>query len=361
MIDLGFFSISIILAFFTAGMVLLSVLVNGLLLKFSSSLGSKNEENQVRWAPTSKPAFGGVSFYILFLISIVFYSIFFPQNELLLNKQFLGFILAISLGFIMGLADDAYNTKPLLKFSVQFICGFTFVLTDNVIHIFPWESLNVFITFFWVVGLMNSINMLDNMDAITSSVSLVICSGALMYMAFRQLHVNLDFILILGVSSTLIGFLYFNWNPSRIYMGDSGSQFLGIFLAGIGIKYFWNAPGYYGDFSLERQIVIALLMFVVPISDTASVSINRMLKGKSPFVGGRDHTTHHLSYLGLSDRYVAVVMILLSLLTMITAIFVFNNVKQWNSYYTICGVILFILIFAGLYSTTRLKKVKSEA
>ena len=95
MIDLGFFSISIILTFFTAGMVLLSVLVNGLLLKFSSSLGSKNEENQVRWAPTSKHAFGGLSFYILFIISIVFYSIFFPQNELLLNKQFWVFLLAL--------------------------------------------------------------------------------------------------------------------------------------------------------------------------------------------------------------------------------------------------------------------------
>jgi UDP-GlcNAc:undecaprenyl-phosphate GlcNAc-1-phosphate transferase len=361
MLDLGNFSVSILIASYVAFTILASVLMNGLLLKFSLSLGMKNDSSQIRWATAAKPAFGGISFYILFLFAVVFYSIFFPNQELLLNKKFLGFFIAVSLGFIMGLADDAYNTKPFLKFLVQFLCGISFVLTDNIIQITPWYEFNLFITFFWVVGLMNSLNMLDNMDGITTSVSIIICIGALTSLAFRNEAVHLNTILMLGVVSTLFGFLYYNWNPSRMYMGDSGSQFLGVFLAGIGIEYFWNAPDYYGVAVQSKQFLIAVLMFVVPISDTTTVSINRILKGKSPFVGGRDHTTHHLSYMGLTDRHVALVMIGLSSLSMFLAIFVMNNVRNWNTTYTVSASIVFLLILGGLYSTTRISKPKAKS
>jgi UDP-GlcNAc:undecaprenyl-phosphate GlcNAc-1-phosphate transferase len=143
-----------------------------------------------------------------------------------------------------------------------------------------------------------------------------------------------------------------------MYMGDSGSQFLGVFLAGIGIEYFWNAPDYYDVAVQSKQFLIAILMFVIPISDTTTVSINRMLKGKSPFVGGRDHTTHHLSYLGLGDRHVALVMISLSSLAMFLAIFVMNNVRNWNTTYTVSAALVFLIILGGLYSTTRISKSK---
>jgi UDP-GlcNAc:undecaprenyl-phosphate GlcNAc-1-phosphate transferase len=360
MLELGNFSIPILLACYIAVTCTASVLVNGLLLKFSLSLGMKNDSNQVRWAATSKPAFGGISFYIFFLFAVIFYAVFFPNQDLLLNKKFIGFFIAVSLGFIMGLADDAYNTKPFLKFIVQFACGISFVLTDNIIEITPWHAFNLFITFFWVVGLMNSLNMLDNMDAITTSVSIVICLGALASMAFRNQSISLYTILLLGIVSTLLGFLYYNWHPSRMYMGDSGSQFLGVFLAGIGIEYFWNAPDYYDVAVQSKQFLIAILMFVIPISDTTTVSINRMLKGKSPFVGGRDHTTHHLSYLGLGDRHVALVMISLSSLAMFLAIFVMNNVRNWNTTYTVSAALVFLIILGGLYSTTRISKPKSK-
>ncbi len=361
MIELGTFTIPILLTVFLALMIIFSIVINGLLLKFSSNMGSKNEFDQVRWAATTKPAFGGVSFYLLFLLAIVFYTIFFPNQEMLLNKKFLGFFLATSLGFIMGLADDAYNTKPFLKFLVQFICGASFVFTDNLITVFPWYEVNVFFTFFWVVGLMNSVNMLDNMDGITTSVSSVICIGALMSMAFREAPVNIDMILVLGVLAGLCGFLYYNWNPSRMYMGDSGSQFLGVFLAGIGIEYFWNAPNYFETITPARQFLIAILMFVVPISDTATVSINRLLKGKSPFVGGRDHTTHHLVYAGLTERQVAIVMISLSLLAMFVGIFVLNNIRNWTTTHTVLSSGLFLVILVGLYSITRISKPKPKA
>ncbi|MEX1188898.1 MAG: MraY family glycosyltransferase [Bacteroidia bacterium] len=360
MIDLSNFSLPIIYLVFFTGMLLVSIAVNGLLLKFSTNLGAKNESQQTRWASTTKPAFGGVSFFIIFLSSIVFYAIFFGNNQILLNIKFLGVVIASSLGFMMGLADDAYNTKPFLKFLVQFLCAMIFIFTGNVIHTFSYEWLNITLTFIWVVGMMNSINMLDNMDGITASISMIICSGAAMVLIFNERYSDIDLILILGVISAIGGFLYYNWNPSRMYMGDSGSQFLGTFLAAIGITYFWNSPDYFGQVIPEKQILIVALMFIVPLSDTTAVSINRILKGQSPFVGGRDHTTHHLSYMGLSDRHVAMLLISISVVSLGLSVLIINNIETWSISYTLSFGVLFLLIAGSLYSTTKISKPKPK-
>jgi UDP-GlcNAc:undecaprenyl-phosphate GlcNAc-1-phosphate transferase len=361
MLDLSNFSLPVIYLVFFAAMLLASLAINGLLLKFSTNLGAKNQTEQVRWASTTKPAFGGVSFFIIFLGSIVFYAIFFGNQEIMLNARFLGLTTACALGFMMGLADDAYNTKPFLKFVVQFLCAIIFILTGNAINTFPWEWLNILLTFLWVVGMMNSVNMLDNMDAITASVSLIICSGAAMVIIFGENYTSIDLILLAGVASAISGFLYYNWNPSRMYMGDSGSQFLGVFLAGIGISYFWNAPDYHGMIIPEKQILVVALMFLVPLADTTTVSFNRIMRGQSPFVGGRDHTTHHLSYMGLSDRHVAMILILISITSMATAVIVINNIETWLLSHTLIFGVLFLLVGGSLFATTKISKPKPKS
>jgi UDP-GlcNAc:undecaprenyl-phosphate/decaprenyl-phosphate GlcNAc-1-phosphate transferase len=360
MINLENFSLPVIFLVFSASMLLLSIGVNGLLLKFSFNLGGKNEFNQVRWSSTTKPAFGGVSFYIIFLISVIFFAIFFGNNQILLNAKFLGLFIATSMGFLMGLADDAYNTKPLLKFTVQFLCAIIFILSGNLIQAFPWQWMNIAVTILWVTGMMNSVNMLDNMDGITASVSAIICMSVIMMLIITQQYTSMDLVILVGVMSGICGFLYYNWNPSRMYMGDSGSQFLGVFLAGIGIQYLWNGADYFGQIVQAKQILIPALIFVVPICDTTTVSINRLLKGKSPFVGGRDHTTHHLSYLGLSDRHVAILMLAISIFTMSICVFVINNIRHWENWHTILFSSIFLIILIALYSTTRIGKPQKQ-
>ena len=100
--------------------VLLSFLINGLFLKFASNLGIRNtSETTIRWSETAKPALGGISFYLIFLLSITSFSIFFEQTHVLVNKQLLGLLAACTLAFLLGLSDDAYNTKPILKLIIQ--------------------------------------------------------------------------------------------------------------------------------------------------------------------------------------------------------------------------------------------------
>lgn len=348
--------------FFFLSATLFSFLINGLLLKFSKTLGVKDQdESMVRWSSTSKPAFGGISFYILFLFAIASYSIILSATGGIDDiVRFLGIMSACSLGFVVGLADDAYNTRPFLKFFAQFSSALILIATGTSINLSGIAWVDHSLTILWVVGLMNSINMLDNMDGITTSVSISVIIAALYMMASHSGLQSIYFITLLGVLASLLGFLYYNWNPSKMYMGDTGSQFLGVFLAAIGILYLWNGHASL-DFRIQtKQFIVALLVFIVPIIDTTTVTINRMLKGKSPFVGGKDHTTHHLSYLGLSDRQVALTFFGLSFLSVIFLVIIDRFIVRWEYVHFWIFLTYFLLLFSFLYGITRLNKHKEK-
>src|ERR1019366_4379498 len=196
-----------------------SFLINWLFLKFSFNLGARNnnEMTQVRWSLNIKPAIGGISFFIVFLISISVIGTLPRQTDYLLDKHLIGIIASTSLGFLLGLADDAYNTNPLAKFIIQLSCAFILIISDVYIKASGNPAIDFIITIVWVIGLMNSINMLDNMDAITSSVSISIIAGLIMVIVIGPFSLNTFYLVMLvGVLGALAGFLYFNWNPSRI-------------------------------------------------------------------------------------------------------------------------------------------------
>jgi UDP-GlcNAc:undecaprenyl-phosphate GlcNAc-1-phosphate transferase len=342
-------SIYVFILFLVA--VLLSTLINGLFVKFSNNLGMRNTQNNdepiIRWASTSKPAFGGISFFILFLFSFAIFAIFPSKGNLLINKVHLAVLLSSTIGFLLGLADDAYNTKPLLKFSGQLLCAIILLGAGVWIDISPYRIFNYIFTIFWVLGIMNSINMLDNMDGVVSSISIVIILAILSICALNGIYEPFFFITGLGVVAALLGFLCFNWHPSKIYMGDTGSQFLGAFLSAMSILFIWNLRDVAGPQFQIRQFVAPLLIFIVPLIDTATVSIRRIMKGSSPFVGGRDHITHQLAMMGLKDNLVCLTYLVLSVLSACLFLFLhFNNfeTKYVNPIAIGVFMILFILI-----------------
>ncbi len=325
--------------------IIFSVLINGIMLRFTKTLGIRQPENMIRWATTAKPSIGGISFYILFLISASVYAIFRFSNQNEFDLPLIGLILSSSCGFLLGLADDAYNTVPSLKFAGQLICAILFVSTGITIDITGYFAIDALFTVFWVIGIMNSVNMLDNMDGITTSVSLSILVCGLVFLALQHYFFSVQTFLMIGVCGALIGFLFYNVNPSKMYMGDTGSQFLGVFLAGVSILLFWNhrQPGIEG-FQF-KQFIIPMLSFTVPIMDTATVFIHRIRRGQSPFVGGRDHTTHHLVYHGLKDRQVFYILFLISLLMNALAVLVFICFENITSLVTFLIFMAFIILF----------------
>lgn len=349
-----FVFVAIILAF------CFSYLINSILLKFSQNLGVRqNQTKDIRWSPTIKPSLGGISFFVIFLISFVLLS--FLDDSLPIKTssiKTLGVLIVCIIAFLMGLADDAYNTNPLLKFITQILCGLVLYFTDTKILIFHSDFLNLSLTVLWVVGIMNSINMLDNMDAITTITSTII----LLFIISLTINLNLILtpipILTLGLTGALLGFLVYNWHPSKMFMGDTGSQFLGAFLAVLGIDYCWNSFTLLNHNWLTVNPILLgfcsiILIFILPISDTATVTINRIKRGSSPFVGGKDHTTHHLFFKGVTEKRIALLFTGIGLTALALAL---NLLLNFNTFWLITSISFSAITFLSLYLNTVIKK-----
>jgi UDP-GlcNAc:undecaprenyl-phosphate/decaprenyl-phosphate GlcNAc-1-phosphate transferase len=343
--------------------IFISFLINWILLKFSKNLGVRNNEElkQIRWSKEVKPSLGGLSFFIVFLISTSVLNIVASDPETVFNIKMIGILSATTLGFVIGLADDAYNTNPLVKFIGQLTCAFILILSGIFIDATTSLEINYALTVLWVVGLMNSINMLDNMDGITTSISMSIILVAVVIVGTNSNFDTSYLILLLGVLGALTGFLYFNWNPAKIYMGDSGSQFLGVFLAATSMVFFWNVKESTGEFFQIKQFVIPMLVFIIPLIDTATVSIRRLMRKQSPFVGGKDHTTHHLVFFGLSEKQTALLLLFISLLSLPIVLALYNGYIVWTFSITALAFAYFFLVFGLMQVVYNIGKKRFDA
>ncbi|MBD3638506.1 MAG: undecaprenyl/decaprenyl-phosphate alpha-N-acetylglucosaminyl 1-phosphate transferase [Crocinitomicaceae bacterium] len=343
---------------FYAGAFVLSALINNLLLKFAKSLGIRDRDNMtIRWSNEAKPSLGGISFYLCFLLGFMIYAIIFGQEDVFQNKDLLGLFFSINVAFLLGLSDDAYDTRPYIKLGSQILCGALLVSTGSGIELFPEDWMNITLTILWVAGMMNSINMLDNMDGITSITSIFIILTILGISLPFKLTNNVDLFLLITTLGSISGFLIFNWNPAKLFMGDTGSQFLGMFLAYFSIKFLWNHNIEGGDYSIFSNVSLVLITFAIPIVDTAFVTIRRLRKGKSPMVGGKDHTTHTLSYRGLTDRQVALIYVVLGIISSLLAYNVANFIAP-NSLSLVliwAYVIMLLVIFFSIAKKTNKK------
>jgi len=357
-------SIFLVLYFFIA--TALSLAINYLLLKFSFNLGSRNNLafKQVRWTASIKPSIGGISFFIIFLLSWGIYGFISQERGIVPDMQIIGIVAATSLGFLAGLYDDAFNTNPLLKFILQLSCGIILISFNVKISVSNLEFLNILFTLVWVIGLMNSINMLDNMDGVTASISAFIIAGLIGVLAIIG-HAAFDFymLILIGVLGALVGFLRFNWSPSKIFMGDTGSQFLGVFLASTSMIFLWKfSEGNQGLLQV-KPFVLPALFFIIPIIDTTTVTVRRLLRGQSPFVGGKDHITHHFAYLGLKEKNIVFLLLTTTLLSFPIALMLIKNPLFWDFYVSfgmLAYVVTLFFVFQYFYKKGEMEHKKKR-
>lgn len=333
----------------------LSLAVNFLLLRFLTTLGTKDQGSKVelRWSSQTKPTIGGISFFVGLLVALLgglalADIVYLGESERILLLA--GAIAA----FLMGLADDAFNTKPVLKFSVQLACGLAVYAAGAGFALTTSEPVNALLTVFWVVALMNSLNMLDNMDGITAGVVAVMLGGLWYLLPESALSY-----LVFGMAATLLGFLHFNWSPSAIFMGDSGSQLLGFLVAALTLL-IWNNGIDLPEVSVQRTLLSIVLFTFTPLCDTAFVSWNRIAHKRSPFVGGRDHTTHNLSYLGWPERFVGFFFVLWTMANVAASIWLrmYEGSLPLRWYIGIVGYMLLTFISFLLLSRKNLKNKK---
>lgn len=261
----------------------------------------------VRWEQQRKPLVGGMAMFLAWLMGCV------ALQELEGGLRLWPWLGVASIGFAVGLADDAWGIKPRQKLAGQLACGLLLIVSGDSITFFGNAWLDGPLTLFWVVGLMNSLNMLDNMDGIVALVSAGVLAGCVAAGTGGVLAQGSGAVL----TGALLGYFILNRHPSRLYMGDSGSQFLGALLALWGISFVWNAP--HADSPWIVTPLRVALIFFIPLADTSLVTVARLARGQSPAVGGRDHLTHHLRYLGLPVAWIAPLLGIVALVLTLAA------------------------------------------
>lgn len=335
------------------GSIIMSTLANWLVLNFAKNLGIRNTNDvSIRWSNESKPSLGGISMYFVFLFTGLIVALAFINIVEEHQIEYLGLFVATTLAFAMGLADDAYNTKPYFKLAVQVFCGVILSITGNVIQISDMDWLNAAFTIFWVVTLMNSLNMLDNMDGITATTACCVLAACLVvFILLYGWRVNIWTVLMFSSIGSLIGFLFYNLYPSKMFMGDGGSQFLGITVAFFTGKFLFPVSLMEGHLNWKGLLLASVALTPAAV-DSLTVVINRLKKGRSPMVGGKDHTTHHLVYSGLNDRQVWYVFLGIGVLSIgfVLASFWFFEQIIFFGYFT--GILWFLGIFYFLYRNT---------
>ena len=279
--------------------------LNQLVLKFASNLGIRGKNNILsRWNQQQKPSLGGITMFISIITAVFIYLVTHSNENVFGQQVFLLFFLGLLLSFFMGLFDDAYDTFPFFKLIAQAACGVLIVMSNNTIPITQYFELNAIFTVVWTIGLMNSINMLDNMDGIAAGTSLsffmgIFCIDVIVHgSVFSVFH-----FLLIGFMAALFGFLWFNKPPSKMFMGDSGSQLIGYIVAFFSVHMVWDDSSGFTEAFWIKFLTLTLLL-ALPLIDTFTVIFNRIKARKSPFKGGKDHTTHHLAYFGYSEKHV---------------------------------------------------------
>jgi|ERR1044072_2738012 UDP-GlcNAc:undecaprenyl-phosphate GlcNAc-1-phosphate transferase len=198
--------------------------------------------------------------------------------------------------FLVGLLDDLIHIKPYQKLIGQIVGAAAIV---NYGLTLPWTrsiSVNMVITIFWLIGITNAVNLLDNMDGLATGIA-AIASGFLT-LNFIASNQPTEAVIMAVFAGALLGFLIYNSNPASIFMGDSGSMFIGFFLASSALI---NLPGGRSR-SLVPVLAVPILVLFIPIFDTTFVTLLRKLSGRAVSQGGRDHTSHRLVALGMSER-----------------------------------------------------------
>jgi len=274
---------SFLLAFF------FSAALTPLIRKMAFRLGQVAKPREDRWHTQPTALMGGVAIFGSFTLAVAAAAILLPMAGVF--GEFLPLLLCGSLVFLLGLIDDVYRISPPTKLVGQVIAAAVLVFFGFKINWFVSYTLNTFVSVFWIVGITNAFNLLDNMDGLSAGIALIssLFIGIITLLDLASGPANGQLFVLAMFMGALLGFLLYNFQPASIFMGDSGSLFIGFMLAGMSIHQRVFHSGH-----LLPIIMVPVLILFVPILDTGFVSVMRTIFGRSVAQGGKDHSSHRL-------------------------------------------------------------------
>jgi UDP-N-acetylmuramyl pentapeptide phosphotransferase/UDP-N-acetylglucosamine-1-phosphate transferase len=270
------------------------------------------------------PNFGGIAIFTGFLFTC---SLFIPTSLLPEANILMGAGLIL---FMTGLKDDIVGLSPLVKFIAQFTSAFIIAMVANLrivdlhgimgVNVMPYYA-SITLTVFFIVGIVNAFNLIDGIDGLAGSLG-VIFSLLYAYMFYRAGAMGWSY-LSLSLTGALIGFLFFNVTPARIFMGDSGSLMLGFVAAVLSIKFMGlgaNSDIMIGSIHITAVAGLVVAILIIPIFDTLRVFTLRILRNTSPFTADSNHLHHRLLFLGLSHVQATLVLSVTNVLFIVMAL-----------------------------------------
>jgi UDP-GlcNAc:undecaprenyl-phosphate/decaprenyl-phosphate GlcNAc-1-phosphate transferase len=311
----------------------LALILTPLVRAFARRAGAVAVPKTDRWHKKPTAMLGGIVIWLTVVISFfVFVRSTTYGSRILLASTFL---------FLVGLVDDLIHIKPYQKLIGQ-ILGSAYVVYYGLS--LPWTGsvlLNMALAIFWLIGITNAINLLDNMDGLASGIA-VIAAGFLA-LSFVNSGQFTEALVMLIFAGALLGFLVYNSNPASIFMGDCGSMFVGFFLASSALI---NVSGGRSR-SFLPVLAVPILVLFIPIFDTTLVTVLRKLSGRAASQGGRDHTSHRLVALGMSERHAVLMLYGFAALSGVLAILV-QRARLDVSLAAIAGFTI-VLTLIGVY------------
>lgn len=298
------------------------------------------------------PLMGGLAIFAAFVIG----ALVFCEADI----KIIGFLLGATLITVTGIIDDKYDMKAIVKLILQLAASVIAVLSGLEI-----ETINLFgryiefgewagvVTVIWIVLLTNAINLIDGLDGLSCGVSTISCFTLLISLFF---HPDTSFyvIVLIGIlAGSCLGFLPFNFNPAKIFMGDTGSMFLGYAMSVLSIL---------GCFKLNALVSfwVPFLVFALPLMDTAFAFIRRILTGRSPFSADRGHVHHRLIDRGFDQRHSVMILYAVSGISGISAILISLD-KYFGGLAMLVIALAILILNLTLVSEDRIRHQQEKA
>jgi UDP-GlcNAc:undecaprenyl-phosphate/decaprenyl-phosphate GlcNAc-1-phosphate transferase len=291
----------------------------------------------------SIPNLGGIAIFLGFYFSILMFRILCESMELSVLCA------ASVLLFFVALKDDLISTAPILRLFYQFLIAFIIVVVGQIYfsHLpfseyegLFFKSINILFSVVFVVAIINALNFIDGVDGLSGSVGIfTLITFALIFQMYGETTYAL---IALGLAGSTLGFLVFNWNPAKIFMGDIGSMLLGVFLAVFAIKLCNLEPLRLGLIPIKHPSTLALALLIIPIMDMVCVVILRLSLKLSPFNADKRHTHHRLLALGFSQKAVTLTLVCFNLFVVL---FAFSISLIINGILSFIAVVLIAVAF----------------
>ncbi|MDF2866041.1 MAG: UDP-N-acetylmuramyl pentapeptide phosphotransferase/UDP-N-acetylglucosamine-phosphate transferase [Clostridia bacterium] len=337
----------------------LSIIITPLTIKFANKFGFVDvpkDSRRVHAKPM--PRIGGLAIVISMLIGLaIYYLITMNIPSITLNNKFFGYVLGALIISSMGLIDDVINMRARYKFIFQLLAAtviyFFGVSIEGIKIPFIYTNLIDFgflsfpITLIWVIGITNAVNLIDGLDGLAAGISAI--SATALLTIFITTSSSLEAIVITAVLvGATLGFLPFNFNPAKTFMGDVGSNFLGFTLATVSILGF--AKGY-----TLIAIIAPILTLGVPIFDTLFAMIRRFLAGKPMLSPDGGHVHHRLLKRGFNQRQAVLMLYTVTSLLCIVAVTIISA-DIYKLVLLIFATITFVIL--GYVTTIKHKNIK---